>query len=62
MRRPAAGCTYQDEHHAVGDVWSAGDGCNSCSCISDGDWRCSLVACDGGLPSDAGMDAATLTR
>ena len=54
----AAVCVYQDQTYADGELFPAGDGCNSCKCNPDGQspgkLGCSLRHCD----PDAGVDAA----
>ena len=48
----AGPCTYYGMTYAIGDTFPAGDGCNSCSCTSEG------VACTAiGCPVDGGVDA-----
>lgn len=44
-------CVHDGTPHALGEVFPAGDGCNSCTCTSSG-VACTAVAC-----SDAGVDA-----
>jgi hypothetical protein len=39
-------CDWEGETYEVGDVWPAGDGCNSCACDDDGEVSCTLVACE----------------
>jgi hypothetical protein len=50
-------CDYFGTLYDDGEIFPAGDGCNSCQCNPYGDrpgeWACSLVAC-----LDAGVDAA----
>lgn len=31
--------------HEVGESWDAGDGCNTCSCESDGSASCTELGC-----------------
>jgi len=45
-------CEYQGQTHARGDIFPAGDGCNTCSCTDQG-VECTLLAC---VP-DAGVGA-----
>jgi len=45
-------CTYNGNSYALGDVFPAGDGCNSCSCGTGG-VACTELAC-----ADAGIDAS----
>ena len=41
----AGGCDYQGVHHAGGELFGAGDGCNVCMCSELGA-ECTLRACD----------------
>lgn len=41
----AAGCNYGGAWHKVGESYSAGDGCNSCTCQPDGTSACTLMEC-----------------
>ncbi|MAG18001.1 MAG: hypothetical protein CL944_00835 [Candidatus Diapherotrites archaeon] len=42
-----------DQLHLIGDSpWPAGDGCNTCSCGSDGSITCTKIACGGFPDSD----------
>ena len=51
-------CSFMGMTHAPGDIFPAGDGCNSCSCDGDGNVDCTTEFCiDGGMggvcaPSD----------
>jgi hypothetical protein len=50
----ARGCVHQGVHHAVGEGFPAGDGCNSCSCTEPCKVVCTLIYCpaaDGGAPN-----------
>jgi hypothetical protein len=42
------GCDYGGQHHAPGESFPAGDGCNTCSCGFDGSVGCTLAYCMGG--------------
>ncbi len=44
-------CTHLGRTYRSGDIFPAGDGCNSCSC-TDGEVACTLIGCD---PGDAGV-------
>ena len=48
-------CVRNGTQYAIGDVFPAGDGCNSCTCTASG-IACTNVAC-----SDAGVDASPLS-
>jgi hypothetical protein len=37
--------TCSDGIHTVGESWEADDGCNTCSCDSDGHILCTEIAC-----------------
>jgi hypothetical protein len=39
------GCLFQGRHYEPGESFSAGDGCNSCSCGADGNVDCTLIDC-----------------
>ena len=41
----AGGCTYNGEHHEVGDSFPSSDGCNQCNCTDGGLVACTLRAC-----------------
>jgi hypothetical protein len=41
----ADGCDYQGVRHPTGEVFPAGDGCNTCSCTVELGLQCSIVAC-----------------
>lgn len=45
-------CTLDGRTYNVGDVFPAGDGCNSCSCSASG------IACTERACSDGGVDAS----
>ncbi len=46
------GCSYDSKHYAVGQGFKSSDGCNDCSCGSNGQVACTTRACaDGGLPA-----------
>ena len=49
-------CLFMGETHVPGDFFSAGDGCNFCECIAEGNVgrvSCSQDRCgDGGVPVD----------
>jgi dipeptidyl aminopeptidase/acylaminoacyl peptidase len=52
-----AGCDYAGAHHAAGVTFPGTDGCNSCSCLPDGEVACTLLAC-----AEAGVrDTGTTT-
>lgn len=40
-----AQCTYGGATHQVGDSFPSEDGCNTCSCLADGDVSCTLIDC-----------------
>jgi hypothetical protein len=44
-----ATCDYNGIAHAVGTSFPASDGCNTCSCASDGMVQCTLMACQAGV-------------
>lgn len=45
-------CDDDGVTHEVGDVWPAGDGCNSCTCTESGA-ACTRLAClDGGVDAN----------
>ena len=50
----SAVCSHNGHAYVVGDVFPAGDGCNSCSCSASG-VACTELAC-----ADAGIDASPL--
>jgi Pacifastin inhibitor (LCMII) len=55
-------CIYGGKIYQSGATFGAQDGCNSCSCMSDGTVACTLMAClgDSGWPppaADASLDA-----
>jgi len=61
-------CSYGGKSYAVGESFKSTDGCNTCSCLSDGTVACTLMACllDAGVPpgdgpasSDTAPDSAT---
>jgi len=39
------GCVVDGEEHAVGESFPSSDGCNTCSCSSNGQVACTLRAC-----------------
>jgi hypothetical protein len=39
------GCDYNGTHYKVGDTYKSDDGCNDCSCQSDGNTVCTKRAC-----------------
>ena len=43
-------CNYNGTLYDDGEIFPAGDGCNSCKCnpdgVSPGEYGCSLIACD----------------
>ncbi len=41
------GCTVGEDTHAVGDTFSAPDGCNSCTCQEGQQIMCTAMACGG---------------
>lgn len=43
---PGPGCEYRGKTYEVGAVFDHEDGCNTCSCESDGELGCSLINCD----------------
>jgi hypothetical protein len=43
-------CERNGRRYEVGEVFPAGDGCNTCECRRGGEYACSLIAC----PLDAG--------
>jgi hypothetical protein len=46
-------CAYHGTSYAIGDVFPAGDGCNSCTCSASG-VSCTALACtDGGVADPA---------
>jgi hypothetical protein len=49
-------CLRDGEVHQPGDFFPAGDGCNFCSCESNGDVTCSTDTCnnDGGIRDGGG--------
>lgn len=51
-RGGAVVCLFGGQVHQVGEVFSAGDGCNSCECISDG--TRGQVSCTDQVCLDAG--------
>lgn len=47
------GCMHRGQHHDLGGVFPAGDGCNTCSCGPGGRAWCTLIYCprsDAGAP------------
>jgi hypothetical protein len=57
-------CEYGEEIYAVGDSFSAMDGCNSCSCdAEDGEAMvtCTLMACDTGDIPEPDTDCVSLS-
>lgn len=47
-----AACRYNGTSYALGDVFPAGDGCNSCTCTASGP-NCTTLACvDGGVDAN----------
>jgi hypothetical protein len=47
-------CSFNGMTHQPGDIFPAGDGCNSCSCDADGEVSCTAEFCgDGGVIVDA---------
>lgn len=40
-----SGCLYNGQTYAVGTGFPAGDGCNTCSCMQDGNMACTKIAC-----------------
>jgi hypothetical protein len=54
---PPATCIYQGQAHMPGEVFSAGDGCNTCMCSGLGDgYACTAIACMDAGPTDAAAD------
>jgi len=52
-------CSYNGHEYALGDVFPAGDGCNSCTCTATGA-SCTKLACaDAGADADPGFCGAT---
>lgn len=52
-------CTYGGHEYRFGDVFPAGDGCNSCQCTAQGA-VCTVKGCvDGGVDADPSSCAAT---
>ncbi|MEO8180576.1 MAG: Kazal-type serine protease inhibitor domain-containing protein [Deltaproteobacteria bacterium] len=41
----SSGCVVDGEEHAVGESFPSADGCNTCSCSSNGQVACTLRAC-----------------
>jgi hypothetical protein len=39
------GCFYAGDFHETGSVFPADDGCNQCTCLSDGSVACTDMAC-----------------
>jgi len=50
-----AACLYNGTSYSLGDVFPAGDGCNSCTCMASGP-SCTALAC-----GDGGVDANPLS-
>ena len=42
---PSPGCDYNGAHYAAGDVFPSSDGCNECTCGTDGTVACTERAC-----------------
>lgn len=54
-----AACSYHGMSYAIGDVFPAGDGCNSCMCTASGP-SCTVLACvDGGVDGNAASCVAS---
>lgn len=47
-------CTHDGQDYMLGDMFPAGDGCNTCSCTEMG-VACTIIGCAGGV--DAGISA-----
>lgn len=45
-------CVFGGETHEPGDVFPAGDGCNSCECGTDGEVTCTEIACPPGVDAN----------
>ena len=55
-------CMYMGRTYQAGDVFPAGDNCNSCTC-NDGQVACTLLACvDGGVPDGPTPGACAPTQ
>jgi hypothetical protein len=52
------GCVVDGERHAVGESFPSSDGCNTCSCGSDGQVACTLRACVAICGGIAGLTCA----
>ena len=57
-------CDYKGTFYDDGEVFPAGDGCNTCTCnpsgLTPGTWRCSLIACqDAGAGTAADLATST---
>lgn len=50
--RGGAACVFDGTPHAIGDVFPAGDGCNSCTCTATGAACTTLVCADGGIDAN----------
>ncbi|XP_072014296.1 uncharacterized protein [Amphiura filiformis] len=44
--RYCAPCEYQFQEFSAGQTRPAADGCNTCTCGTDGSWQCTEIACD----------------
>lgn len=57
---PLPGCIVAQEFHKIGASFPSSDGCNTCSCIEDGNVACTLVDCiDPNPPTDGCSDGKT---
>jgi len=53
-------CMYDGKPYPAGASFPSSDGCNTCSCTTDGMIACTLKACiDSGMPTDASTDGIT---
>lgn len=48
-------CTVGDETHEEGDSFPSPDGCNSCTCLEDGEIACTLMGCEVGCSYGGGV-------
>jgi len=48
-------CSFMGMTHQPGDIFPAGDGCNSCACTDQGDVECTAEFCSDGGPFPDGQ-------
>jgi hypothetical protein len=62
----AGGCDYEGTAYQAGDVFAASDGCNTCTCTSNGMVACTKMACsacpDGSPPVQCLVDPCTVSK